>query len=76
MIEIVDTGSRYLPTIRCDTCCRPITDDGIITWDDAIGTPHYYHKGKCDPHTEQLSIELAPFLDDLVQTAKPERWGE
>lgn len=53
-----------------------IVDTGSNTWDDAIGTPHYYHKGKCDPHTEQLSIELAPFLHDLVNNARPEYWNE
>ena len=76
MIEIVDTGSRDLPVIRCDTCARPITGDGIVTWDSALGVPHYYHKGACDPRTEQLSIELGEFLSDLVENAKPGHFPE
>lgn len=66
MIEIVDTGSRDLPVIRCDTCARPITGDGIVTWDSAL----------CDPRTEQLSIELGEFLSDLVENAKPGHFPE
>ena len=70
MIEIVDTGSKYLTVVSCDTCHRPIKSElrGIVAWENESGSPRFYHKGACDPHSETLSLELGMFLDMVART--------